>query len=378
MAKVGRNDPCPCGSGKKYKRCCIDADRSREREDRLFSKLGRISSIVDASTNDDGVGIHPYSVIRFAEDDVVRTAFVSDPAGGQRRKWTRHAVAALSNADIIATLARFGVQTTRNEFRVAAEPLWSAWELSEGWRREVAELPAWDEDFLGLGACELWRRWCSDRPSVEMLDDWMQEGYAQAKEGRSAEACDRWRSLWETLRTRLESAMRSTKDSRGVFNGLELLGNWAYDFVDEARVAGVDDPRYTEQGIQFIDAFLGQFQDEDEPFRLMLRAEAGSLCFLAGQREEGERRLRTLIAEYPDQAIGYVTLSDAYWIEAKERSDVEARRCAVDILEKALAHPVVDAVDFDVELRLREIRGATGPSSESASEPATGSQKEPN
>ncbi|MFZ5642933.1 MAG: SEC-C metal-binding domain-containing protein [Bacillota bacterium] len=21
--KVGRNDPCPCGSGKKYKRCCL-------------------------------------------------------------------------------------------------------------------------------------------------------------------------------------------------------------------------------------------------------------------------------------------------------------------------------------------------------------------
>ncbi|RLE27718.1 SEC-C domain-containing protein, partial [Candidatus Acetothermia bacterium] len=21
-AKVGRNDPCPCGSGKKYKYCC--------------------------------------------------------------------------------------------------------------------------------------------------------------------------------------------------------------------------------------------------------------------------------------------------------------------------------------------------------------------
>lgn len=22
--KIGRNDPCPCGSGKKYKACCID------------------------------------------------------------------------------------------------------------------------------------------------------------------------------------------------------------------------------------------------------------------------------------------------------------------------------------------------------------------
>ena len=26
MKSVGRNDPCPCGSGKKYKKCCLDAD----------------------------------------------------------------------------------------------------------------------------------------------------------------------------------------------------------------------------------------------------------------------------------------------------------------------------------------------------------------
>jgi uncharacterized protein YecA (UPF0149 family) len=23
QGKLGRNDPCPCGSGKKYKKCCI-------------------------------------------------------------------------------------------------------------------------------------------------------------------------------------------------------------------------------------------------------------------------------------------------------------------------------------------------------------------
>jgi uncharacterized protein YecA (UPF0149 family) len=23
-AKVGRNDPCPCGSGKKHKKCCLE------------------------------------------------------------------------------------------------------------------------------------------------------------------------------------------------------------------------------------------------------------------------------------------------------------------------------------------------------------------
>ena len=25
-AKVGRNDLCPCGSGKKYKKCCMNAE----------------------------------------------------------------------------------------------------------------------------------------------------------------------------------------------------------------------------------------------------------------------------------------------------------------------------------------------------------------
>jgi len=28
MAKIGRNTPCPCGSGEKYKRCC----ESKEKE----------------------------------------------------------------------------------------------------------------------------------------------------------------------------------------------------------------------------------------------------------------------------------------------------------------------------------------------------------
>ena len=32
MANIGRNDPCRCGSGKKYKRCCLDKDEAAGRE----------------------------------------------------------------------------------------------------------------------------------------------------------------------------------------------------------------------------------------------------------------------------------------------------------------------------------------------------------
>ena len=26
VSKIGRNEPCPCGSGKKYKKCCKDGN----------------------------------------------------------------------------------------------------------------------------------------------------------------------------------------------------------------------------------------------------------------------------------------------------------------------------------------------------------------
>src|ERR1700727_2145501 len=31
MAKIGRNDRCPCGSGKKYKKCCLAGDEAAAR-----------------------------------------------------------------------------------------------------------------------------------------------------------------------------------------------------------------------------------------------------------------------------------------------------------------------------------------------------------
>lgn len=30
IEKVGRNDPCPCGSGKKYKSCCLQKEQQKK------------------------------------------------------------------------------------------------------------------------------------------------------------------------------------------------------------------------------------------------------------------------------------------------------------------------------------------------------------
>lgn len=40
MGAVGRNDPCPCGSGSKYKRCCLAKDEARLADARLSMAEG--------------------------------------------------------------------------------------------------------------------------------------------------------------------------------------------------------------------------------------------------------------------------------------------------------------------------------------------------
>src|SRR3984885_16350978 len=40
MAKIGRNDLCPCGSGKKYKRCCMANDAAAARETLAAANAG--------------------------------------------------------------------------------------------------------------------------------------------------------------------------------------------------------------------------------------------------------------------------------------------------------------------------------------------------
>lgn len=40
MKKVGRNDPCPCGSGKKYKNCHASSEKSKELSNKSLVYIG--------------------------------------------------------------------------------------------------------------------------------------------------------------------------------------------------------------------------------------------------------------------------------------------------------------------------------------------------
>lgn len=43
MTKVGRNDPCPCGSGKKYKNCCLKKDRAQHLRESAWHRQEQVT-----------------------------------------------------------------------------------------------------------------------------------------------------------------------------------------------------------------------------------------------------------------------------------------------------------------------------------------------
>ncbi len=47
MAKPGRNEPCPCGSGNKYKKCCQPKDEAVEREGHAAAQARREDAAAD-------------------------------------------------------------------------------------------------------------------------------------------------------------------------------------------------------------------------------------------------------------------------------------------------------------------------------------------
>lgn len=83
MEKIGRNQPCPCGSGMKYKKCCLhnpvqlnrriveaSAKRAQKRYEQTFGEKPKLAEHIDIKISD--------AIISLADDFLQETETVTD------------------------------------------------------------------------------------------------------------------------------------------------------------------------------------------------------------------------------------------------------------------------------------------------------------
>jgi hypothetical protein len=355
--KVGRNDPCPCGSGKKHKKCCLDNDQAP------MAGAGRSAAQVSESmvASAPGLPLTPYSVMKMTEEatrseDAKLRRLV---ARHMRDQWTRAKVAQMTTENIEAQLCAYGVNHSRERFLALARTRLSAWTIASAWLDEddVGCAGTKEEDFLGIAACELWQRWIPERPSTEMLDDWMQDGYELSQARDHARACDTWSKVWQVLVPRFERSMTTMHSVEPVFSGMQSVFNWSQDFETELQNAAVDDPRYAEIGRDYCRQWLAQFTDEDGDMKVSFLRALSDFLFRLGEAGEGQRILEDIVRRWPTNAWGYIALADAYSHIFKGASPlpVDMQR-AEQILERGLAAvPKGDRDREVIEDRLREL-----------------------
>ncbi|MBI3891886.1 MAG: SEC-C domain-containing protein [Candidatus Wallbacteria bacterium] len=392
---VARNDPCPCGSGKKFKRCCLEtglassppstglapsppALEKRQQRQNYWQKsgldewfLGRACTPALAQVEVEAYlsgsphapfPLHPHVAARLAEDahapfDERVLKLVREHL---KTGWTFSRVAGMSLDSIGDQLRAFGVPYSRELFVSQASGSWSAFGLAGNWiENEPVICRRRAQLFFGIAAHELWRRLLPERPSMEMLDDQMQDGYRLIREGRDQAAADTWWKLWRVATPRIPGAIRATEDVTEVFSGLQLFSNWIGTFQDLLLELQYEGQPVAGWGIEFGLERIRRFPDDSENCQVSSRRAVASHMLALGHLREGRKMLETILTAWPRSAWGYVALADElahFWPFSRALPrDLDGARRALELGLKKISPD-----DPDREVLLERLEALSG------------------
>ena len=269
MSKIGRNDPCPCGSGKKYKKCFMD-----------------------------------------------KPTFIPNLKRSRiRRLWTYEEVNEMTTEEIIQLLLNMGIPFDKDEFLRDTEECYSAEQISEGWFRffEVTA-EGRDEDFPWLAAWVLWERLApANNLSLEKMSDLIDEGADYSFADDPATASDIWLRVWEALKYKCKFEPSTLAFLDGHYRGSFFVSNFVQDLEIELHNAGVRDKTYFQKRIDYCREFLNFFPDEDELITHNTRRAIAKSYASLGDYERAELEFEKLVQDFPNNPWGYIGWGDMHF-----------------------------------------------------------------
>lgn len=310
MSKVGRNDPCPCGSGKKYKKCCIDK---------------------------------PLQELAEKEFNQYLDSF-----------WSYEEVNEMSTEEIINDLRCMGIAFEKELFLREVEEFYSAQQLSEHWFTTYKVTAAdRDEDFPWVAAWVLWERLAPKNIlCMEQMSDLIDKGFERLDENDSKSACDVWLRVWGAIKYRIKPELKTLEYLENQYKSSFFISNFCQDLENELYNAGLKDSVYFEKRIEYCKDFCRFFPEEKGLIiHNMRRAVIDSYVCLK-KFDEAKKALDNLVIDYPENPWSYIEYGDMYLFEDDLIKDSKK---AKEFYDKAL---LVAKDDFDkdaIEERLKDL-----------------------
>lgn len=284
----GRNDPCPCGSGKKYKKCCLGAGAP--------------------------VGAAPPGPARLAPAPAgpgPRAALESLKATAFR--WHSWDVDALPTEEILRRLSALGIPVTVDSFRREAPRYLQPSQLADYWLEEHQVVTdGFDGDFILFACSTLYERLLPEVATAGRLDRTIARGYELEQEGDFDEARAAWGQAWEDLKTLLPAGVRSLEAANDAFGlGGADLRNWAGDYELRLHYSCAEAPEIARECYRYTTEFLELLPETgEETIRLMRQARAVAQYHL-GETEAARETFEGLMAQYPGEFGVYADWGEA-------------------------------------------------------------------
>ena len=309
--KINRNDSCPCGSGKKYKHCCLKKDKTVHRTP---SRVRPFISSLTLMRFDQEFKDNP----KMVEDTLKKQGYPIDREKVKEsmlRSWDFKKIGKMSTEEIIDKLHSMNVKFSVDVFKRQTRNSISSIQLAKNYySTQDHHAKGFDVDFILLAIYELWKRIIPDQINIEMIDDKMQEGYDALKNNKFDECMEKWSRAWKTILTIVPTYIDSVEEADEFMTEplTQSIYNWCQDFEIELFNAGLNDKSYFKKRIEYCNEFCQSFPETDDSIiQNMLRAEAESYAELR-DFETADKLFENLVNKYPGSIWGYVGWGDMY------------------------------------------------------------------
>ena len=329
-SKPGRNDPCSCGSGKKFKRCCLGKKTTKISE---FSnkqvpefKMPHVSPLAIMRIEQKMLR-NPLEFAKLKKE-LEKTGKAEGIEDFISKSWNLDKLKSMSTEDIIGKLRSMNIRFDIEDFKEQAQEYISAIDLSEDYYyKQNFHAEGQDEDFIFLAIIELWDRIMPERGNVEMIENFMQDGYDCLEKKETEKAIENWEKAWNLILTLVPSDIKSVEEADGFIPGMtQSIHNWCQDFEMGLHNAGVRNDSYFRKRIKFCNVFCRIFPDSDELIiHNFMRAEAESYASI-DDFPTADRLFKELVELYPDNVWGYINWGDIYAFECHNRMNFEKAR----------------------------------------------------